>query len=180
MIDFKRGVQLEPICRRDLEMIRGWRNDPAIWKWCRQNDVIADIDQEKWFERQASDPTVKMYLIRGHGEAVGVCGLTSIDLWNHRAEFSLYIQPKEMKKHYGKKSLETLLHHAFSNLGLHLVWGETFAENPARKLFVQLGFKHDGERIDFYFKDGRYISAGLYSITREEWNECSTQATSSV
>ena len=180
MINFGRGVILAPVCRKDMETLRGWRNCSEVWKWCRQNDVISDVDQERWFERQSADPSIKMYLIKSDQISVGVCGLTSIDLWNHRAEFSLYIDPKQMRKSYGKKGLYTLLDHSFHNLGLNVVWGETFDGNPAGHLFVQTGFAREGVRRQFYFRSGQYIDAHLYSITAKEWSTCnSTQDTSS-
>lgn len=169
--DFK--VQLAALDSRDCEQIRRWRNDYSIWRWCRQNDLISDVEQETWFERQSKDPTIKMYKILAfvdHVErTVGVGALTSIDQLNQRAEFSLYIAPSEQRKGYGTLGLQLLLEHGFKNLNLRQIWGESFEGNPALLIFDKLGFKLDGTRKQFYWKDGKFLDAHLISLTREEW-----------
>jgi len=164
----------------DMGVVRHWRNDYEIWKWCRQNDLISDWDQMQWFERQARDQSIKMYKIsisrKDGGETkttmVGVCGLTSIDLINRRAEFSLYIAPACHNQGFGKKAMTCLLNHGFSNLGLNVIWGEVFDENPALDLFLELGFRQEGLRQDAYFRDGKFIAAHLIAMRAEEWSYC--------
>lgn len=166
MIDFGHGIKLDTIDSIPLETLREWRNDPAIWRWTRQNDLIPIHDQIKWKDKLASDPTVRMYAI----EQYGVCGLTSIDWQNRRAEFSLYIAPEFQRQGIAKKALCTLLDHGFINMGLNLIWGETFAGNVAAKFFEGLGFTHEGARRSFYWKGGKFVDAHLYSILSSEWN----------
>ncbi len=157
----------------DAEKARVWRNDWRIMQWTRQSEFISDRDQRAWFDRQAADPTIKMYAVRtrcaGTDELVGVCGLTSIDWLNRRAEFSLYIAPNHQRCGYGREALKLLLKHGFENLGLNQIWGETFEGNPAIKLFAEIGMKLDGMRRDFYWKDGKFLAAHLISILAKEW-----------
>lgn len=172
MIDFGYGVYLKTIGSESLELLRSWRNDFHIRKWCRQNDLISEPDQKKWFDSMSSDQTVRMYLIVCSDEAsayVGVCGLTSIDLMNSRAEFSLYIAPYKTRKGMGEKGLRTLLAHAFMNLGLNSIWGESFEGNPALGLFDKIGFRREGIRRSFYFREGKFIDAHLVSLLHSEF-----------
>lgn len=169
MIDYGYGANLEAMTESDIEQLRKWRNDQRIWAWCRQNDLISDISQKDWYKRQNSDPTVHMYAVWAEGYLVGAAGLTSHDLYNRRAEFSLYIDPEKHDKGLGKSALKTLVEHGFKNLNLHLIWGETFEDNKAMKIFESVGFKQEGARRDFYFKNGKYINAYLYSILESEW-----------
>lgn len=155
-------------------MILSWRNDHRIWQWCRQNDLISDAEQLAWFEKQSKDNTIKMYKTtvktKDKYVAVGVCGFTSIDMTNRRAEFSLYISPNFQGNSFGKKALNCLLTHGFKNLGFNTIWGEVFDGNPAINMFYALGFKHEGTRREFYFRDGKFINAELISIKASEWN----------
>lgn len=167
------NLGLKPLDRQHMEIVRSWRNDHRIWAWTRQYDVISDIEQDAWFERQAQDSRIKMYRIvlslDGRDETVGVGGFTSIDWRNRRGEFSLYIRPDRQRRGLGRQALKVLFTHGFVNLGLWQIWGETIDGNPARKIFEDLGMKHDGTRRKFYFKDGRWLDAHLVSIFAEEW-----------
>lgn len=168
-------IDLAPISRADLPQLLAWRNDYRIWSWTRQNDLINEVEHADWFERQAKDPTIRMWKLvlkaGGATNTVGVCGLTSIDYRNSRGEFSLYIDPYWHRKGIGRHSLEVLLAHGFTNLGLRTIWGETFDGNPAAKMFESLGMVKEGTRRGFYWKDGKYVDAHLYSITREEFHD---------
>ena len=174
MIDSGHGLALGPLNSYHCDIIRNWRNDYRIWRRCRQNDLISDFDQSRWFESQSKDPTIKMYSILVDNQIVGVCGLTSIDLYNRRAEFSIYIAAEYHGNKHGEKALKTLLDHAFLNLNLNTVWGETVGENPAMFMFEKVGFEKEGLRREFYFKDGLYEDSHLYSIQRNRWQDVRT------
>jgi RimJ/RimL family protein N-acetyltransferase len=165
---------LAPLDSTDVELVREWRNDYRIWRWCRQSDVISDVEQRAWFERQASDPAVKTWkLVRktdSDAKTVGVCGLSGIDWLSRRAEFSLFIAPRYQRRGYARAGLTIMLEHAFKNLGLHQISGEVFDGNPALSLFFSLGMRHDGTRRQFYFRDGKFIDCHLVSILAEEWH----------
>lgn len=150
-----------------------WRNDPRVMKWTRQCDLLCVAAHDEWFKKQACDPTLQMYAVIVPGDPpahVGVAGLTSLDLINRRAEFSLYIGPEHQDKGHGSAALMTLLSHGFQTYGLRTIWGETFAANPAAKLFEELGMKKEGSRRDHYYRDGAFIDCHLYSLLRPEWD----------
>lgn len=168
-------LELAALDSSDMGLCRRWRNDYAVWKWCRQTGPISDAEQVRWFNKQSEDPSIRMFKVLAKTDdkaaAVGVAGLTAIDYMNSRAEFSLYIAPEAQGKGLGRMALALLLNHGFDNLGLNLIWGETFEGNPAADLFVSLGFVREGVRRQFYFRDGQRIGAHLFSITSGEWRE---------
>jgi len=149
------------------------RNSPEIRDWCRQTGLIDDNQQKNWLEKISEDPSIRMYAICLENKVLGICGLTDIDHLNQRAEFSLYIFPAEQRKGYAKSALKALFDHGFSELNLNTIWGETFAGNPAMKLFQSIGMQMEGKRRNFYFKNGKFIDAFLVSITREEFQNAS-------
>lgn len=170
MIDYGFGVTLGPLDPEHRDKALTWRNDRRIYEWCRQFEPIAQHDHSAWFTRQAADSSLRMYAVQSPtGLFVGVCGLTSLDWVNRRAEFSLYIGPEHQKKGFAKAALSTLLSHGFRALNLHLIWGESFEGNPACAMFERLGFFHEGYRRQFYYRDGKYIDAHLYSMTAPDW-----------
>lgn len=167
------NLELVALDSGDLEKLRAWRNDYRIWRWCRQQDVISDLAQADWHQAQHKDPSIRMYgvqiKVEGMTKLIGVAGFTSLDFQNRRAEFSLYIAPENQGKGFGKESLRVLLSHGFGNLGLNQIYGESFEGNPALKIFADLGFKSDGKKRQFYFKDGQFLDAHMVSILKDEW-----------
>lgn len=170
MIDHGFGISLGPISEVDPDQMFKWRNSRAIYKWCRQYEPLNRWHHEAWLSSLADRQDVKMYSIISKDtiKPVGICGLTSIDLINRHAEFSLYIGNEYQGAGYGKAALQTLVKHGFDALGLNHIFGETFDGNPAAKTFEKCGFTHEGTRRGFYFREGKFIDAHLYSITRSD------------
>ncbi len=167
-----RHLRLDTIEVNHLDELRDNRNDTAVRSWCRQVGLISGHDQSKWHLRINEDPTIKMFRLYCPVECktVGACGLTSIDYINSRAEFSLYTFPSFRKSGYAKKGLTLLFEFGFEELNLNLIWGETFENNPAQYIFEKIGMTKEGIRRDFYYKNGKYINAILYSIKKAEFN----------
>jgi RimJ/RimL family protein N-acetyltransferase len=153
---------------------RDWRNYAGIWRWCRQHTLLDAKSHERWLERISTDPSIKMFGIEvedGQGDRlpVGVCGLTSIDHLNQKAEFSLYISPGHQGSGLGKLALRTLLSHGFKDFNLNRIWGETYEGNPALTMFEKLGFTIEGKQRQAYFRDGKFIDSFIVSMLREEF-----------
>lgn len=167
-------LYLRRIREGDLEALFEQRNDPEIYKWCRQNAPLHWDNHLAWFKRQSADSSMSMFAIAQDHEVVGACGLTSIDMVNSRAEFSLYISKAHQSLGYGKLALVSLLAHGFIDLGLNRIWGESFDGNPALELFYKLGFELEGTRRDFYYRSGNFIDAKLVSISRLRFDSLHT------
>lgn len=170
-------VSFDTIKESDLDLLLSWRNHLLVYQWCRQRDLIDEQDHLEWFSSLKNNKKIKMYLIRDniHLVPIGVCGLTDIDLYNQRAEFSLYIAPDKQRQGYGQDALKLLLYTAFRNYPFEIIYGETFRGNPAMKTFLNLGFFIEGTRRSFYFKGGQLIDADLVSIKRSEFQMNTTK-----
>lgn len=173
MLNTGTDIWLRRIEEKDLKKVFDLRNNSKVYKWCRQNAPLHIANHKKWYEWQASDPSVDMFYAymtnSDHEYFVGVCGLTSIDMVNRRAEFSCYIDPEYQNRGYGKRTLITLFKYGFDSLGLNRIWGETFDGNPALGLFEKIGMEREGIRRDFYYRNGRFIDAHLVSIDRNSF-----------
>jgi len=164
-------ILLKPILPCHKELLFNWRNDPDIFYWCRQNDLLDWNTHCAWFDKLGLDKSIKMYLIETENKIpIGVCGLTDIDLINQRAEFSLYIAKEFQSRGYGKLALITLIKNSFDGYPLNNIWGESFENNPAIEMFKKLGLKLEGIREEFYFKNGKFIDAHLFSIKRYDYD----------
>lgn len=169
-------LSLEPLDSTDLGLCRAWRNQWEVWRWCRQTDLISDVEQVEWYRRQAADPSVRMYKViattADTTAPVGIAGFTSIRPVHRSAEFSLYIAPKVQRQGFGRRALALLIDHGFSNLAFNMIWGETFVDNPASSIFERLGMRKEGGLRQAYWKDGRFVDSFFYSITAEDWHDC--------
>jgi len=163
-------MELRQIFESEIDQLRVWRNNPKLYKWFRQNKEICAADHRRWFYSQRTDSSIQMRAITVDAKLIGVCGLTSIDRYNSRAEFSLYIGPEFWGHGYGEMALIRLLNMGLNVEGLNLIWGETFEGNRAAKMFERVGFTKEGTRREFYLKNGKHIGAHLYSITKGEFN----------
>lgn len=165
---------LDTINEADLPYLREYRNTYSIRRWCRQFGLISEPQQLGWFNFINSDESIEMFCIRDDDPSkppLGVCGLTSINNLHRRAEFSLYIAPQWQRKGYAKKALKMLFKFGFDELNLNSIWGESFEGNPAVKMFESIGMVHEGTRHQFYYKEGKFIDANLYSITATEFRK---------
>lgn len=183
MIDYGHGIALGPISDVPPICMLEWRNNPVIYRWCRQHTPLEHWEHENWLSSLSIRQDVKMFGILRPADkretterlqvlgnpCVGVCGLTDIDLINGHAEFSLYIDPKCQGRGLGRAALKTLIEYGFDVLRLNHIFGETFEGNPACKMFEGVGFKLEGTRRKFYFREGEYLDAHLYSILSTEF-----------
>jgi len=167
----KLRVSLNPLQEVHKNNYRIWRNNHDIYRWCRQYRKISEHEHNEWWEKLKTDKTINMFEI-AHIEkniVIGVGGLTSIDLRNRNAEFSLYIIKEWRGKGLAMEALLALIEYGFYTLGLWQIWGEVIEGNPALSLFVRLGFKVTGVRKQFYYKDGRYLDAHYISLNANEF-----------
>lgn len=173
MIDYKFGVKLSKEIDKDIAFYA--RNCDAIKQWTRQWDDLSESEHLRWYDSLQSRTDVCMYSVKvktafsfgSHEDVqVGVCGFTSIDKHNQKAEFSLYINPEYQGRGYGLKALLTLIQHGFVAHNFNRIWGETFEGNPAAHIFQKAGLKCEGTMKETYYKDGRFIDSMIYAITR--------------
>lgn len=166
MIDYGRGVKLHT--NFDIDRARYWRNDPEVYRTCRQDGLITSGENKAYWENHRKDS--RMYFIERDSWNVGVCGLTSLDHKNQKAEFSLYIARDYRGKGLAKAALYTLLCHGFFDLNLNRIWGEMFSGNPAESIFRGLGMQKEGLLKETYFKEGKFIDSVIFAIRRDKWN----------
>lgn|GEM_PF-349542 len=73
------SVELRPLQRQQLELLRQWRNDPAIAAPMLQQQLISAEMQQQWFTRIQNDKRQAQFVIYYKDEAIGACNLKSAD-----------------------------------------------------------------------------------------------------
>jgi RimJ/RimL family protein N-acetyltransferase len=143
-------------------------------------DVKHAIEVHKWLLQSAT-------FVSGFGCWAGFAGGDFVGWWilapssnndtpqqfsTERAEFGYRLLPKFWRKGYAKEGSRELLRHAFQDLGLSEVFGETMAVNVAsRATMAACGLKHACTFYNKYDSPPPGIEEGevRYSITKDEW-----------
>jgi hypothetical protein len=186
MIDYGYGVSFGTIDGIEEEA-RQWRNDKAIYDYCRQTGLIDVHQQAKWVTSVSADPSIAMFSIHatitctcesGIQEAeqvIGVAGLTNIHHIHRGAEISLYVAKpyhKQIDRKTPRAIIKTLAAVAFEMYNLNRIFGETYDTNLSELVNLKdLGFVTEGTLRETYFKNGKYINSVIQSLLRSDYDK---------
>jgi len=162
-------ISYRQIERRDLGLLRDWRNLDEIRIRTREYRLLNMTNQEDWFENISRDRTNEMYLISIDFIPVGVCGLCHIDWVNRNAEVSIYIGAEYARRGgTGTAALKMLERKAFDEFNLHKIYAEIFSNNmPSMELFKKCGYIEEGRLKEQVFKGGQYLDSVFFSLYKE-------------
>lgn len=165
-----------------------WRNHEEVRPFVRENQLLGMVNQRKWLEEIATNPSIEMFGIELHRETeqhtsgvyavggtkiieIGTCGLTSITYIHRTAEYSMLIDPFIRGRGYGTWAMIELLNYGFYHLDLQRIEGEIFETNETMlHVAKKLGFKEEGKRRSSYYKYGKRIDSIIMGLLQEEWN----------
>ena len=164
-------VTLRAIEKRDVEFLRSLRNRPDMRKYLASHMPISEIEQAGWYERTASDPHKKVFMVDAPtGETVGYVQLSQIDYKNRSVEVGIHLGPAAQGKGYGRDAFHALMRFAFEEMNMHRVYLYVFDFNErAIGLYEKLGFREEGRLRDSIFQDGRYWDIVVMSILESEF-----------
>lgn len=88
------GIKLSLLKESDLEIVRQWRNDPAIVRNYEFKGYITQMMQKEWF--RAINNLHNLYtIIEYQGEKIGVINMKNIDWENHTGEGGIFIPDRK-------------------------------------------------------------------------------------
>jgi RimJ/RimL family protein N-acetyltransferase len=169
-------VTLRPIEEEDLEFVRTLFNDPELeslvvgWSW-----PVSKYQHRKWFEKVSADTNSIRYIIETKEDGpVGTSGWRPID-WKNRiaASIGIRIINKQLRsKGIGIDTSMAMFKYIFDELQLNRTDSEVIEYNKASiKLLEKLGYKLEGVRRNYIYKNGKYNNLLLYGLLREEYYE---------
>ena len=167
-------TELDPA---NAETIRGWLNDPEVYKYLmvgphahqqRRRAPLLRITH-----RTSDDSRDFEIHVAEDGRYIGNIGLKGITLVHRRAEVGIAIGSKQdWGKGYGFDALVTLLRYAFDTLGLHTVKIRAHADHTrALDLYRRVGFVDVGREREAVFQDGRFSDYVALDIIDREFRE---------
>jgi len=163
------GIKLGPLTDKVLALLFNWRNDYGLYKYFRQYRPITMEEHVEWFRSLHKNDKVRMFVVGLDDTIIGVCGLTSIDRVNSRAEVSCYLQFQHA--HKLKDVLDTLISYAFSRENLNSVFADVFENNNEKITYFEEMTKHRARVKQTYYREGNYIDSFIFTILRDEWKQ---------
>ena len=166
-------VTLRAIEESDSEMLRSMLNDPdiedAVVGWAFP---VSAYQQKQWFLNNNNNPTNQRLIIETVNDgAVGMATLVSIDWKNRSATHGIKLAKKDNRtKGIGTDTVMAVMRYAFDHLQLHRLDGSWFASNVASvNLYKKCGWREEGIRREYVYKNGVYIDLTLAGILANEY-----------
>jgi len=109
--------------------------------------------------------------LRDGDRFIGNVAVVGID-WLHRTgETASWIGPAEVRGHgYGTEAKHLLLEYCFDRIHLHVLMSEVDEPNTrSAAALAKQGYRPAGRRRWAEVKDGRYVDALLFDLTRADW-----------
>ncbi len=150
----KNNISIQAILPKDIEMIRGWRNEQM--ELLRQNTKISKKNQidyfrnHVWNEMSKQHPNQILLSIMENNILLGYGGLTNISWKNKRAEISFLldinlVSHKKSYEFYFTEFLNLIKIIAFHELKLKKLFTETFSFRKFHlSILIKNRFKQEG------------------------------------
>lgn len=153
---------------RDLDCVLRWRNHPKIRKFMIRQHEITDHEHIAWFDRASRDETRALIVIEDRNQPLG-CVVFSGVRENSTTDWSFYSNPTGPHG-IGKHLCSTALNFAFSELGVHKVFGRVLDFNHASiRIHQRLGFTQEGILRSHCRIDTIYRDLLCFGILASEW-----------
>ena len=163
-------MPLHPLTVAELEMIRAWRNAPAVRQAMYSHHEITPEEHQVWFERLQHLPSARWYLYRdAAGQPQGVIYFTNLDPTQGTAFEGFYARP-DASPGTGTRILSEGLDLAFGGLALYKLNGEVLASNgTSLNLHKKVGFTQEGVFRDQHFDGQHRVDVIRLGILAAEW-----------
>ncbi len=158
---------IKPVEFDDLEILRGWRNNPTLYQYFNQYRPITKTEQVKWWETLGNH--FQAFIIWEDNKRVGYVGLRDINPITRSAEFSIFIIPEERQKGYGRTALGDIVRYGFNTLNLNRIYSDVFSFNEAIRLYYDFGFQKEGVMREACYKNGKYWDVYHIGLLKREW-----------
>jgi len=175
LIKYKMEIYLRAVQATDYEYTHKWRNNRNITKSLGGNTFYISIDREKkWIEASVNDDSKNLHLIiclEENHQPIGMVNLTSIDLINRKAEFSIQVGDAKLHgKGIGEQATRLILTHGFNELNLNKIYLKVIADNEkAIKLYQKIGYIEEGILKQDLFKMGKYHDVIIMAIFKSDF-----------
>ena len=164
---------LRPLGPDDLELVRAWRNSPAVAQYMYTADPISAEQQQAWYARISQDATVQYWLIYYQDRPVGVANLYAINQRNRSAYWAFYLGEENLHgSGIGAKVELAVLEYVFEELKLNKLSCEVFVTNEkVVAMHEKFGFRREAYFRQHIYKNKQFVDVVGLAMLRREWQQ---------
>lgn len=161
--------KLRDIATDELELMRAWRNAPAVRANMYTRHEISQEEHLAWWAHISGRNDQQYFMYELAGVPSGIVAFTGIDKGRRNSSWAFYSAPNAAKG-TGSKMEYLALEQAFEELHLHKLCCEVLAFNSAViKLHQRFGFLVEGVLRDQHLVDGNFVDVYRLGILSHEW-----------
>lgn len=164
---------LRPLTADALEMVRTWRNSPAVAQYMYTADTISTEQQQAWYARVGTDPTVQYWLIYYQNRPVGVANLYALNPQNRSCHWAFYLGEAQLQgSGIGARVELAVLEYVFEELKLNKLSCEVFVTNEkVVAMHEKFGFRREAYFRQHIRKDNAFLDVVGLAMLRREWQQ---------
>jgi ribosomal-protein-serine acetyltransferase len=170
------GIELRLFEKRDAEAVFAVvdRNRERLREWLPWVDVTTSAEDLRRFigkvKEQFDEGRGPQTGIWVHGMFAGSVGCHPIDWANRSCHIGYWLDERYQGKGIMTRCCETLIEHAFADLGLHRVTIQTGSGN-ARSCAIppRLGFTREGLTREGEWVNDRWVDLIVWGMLEDEW-----------
>lgn len=162
---------LRSIADAELELMREWRNAPAVRANMYSQQEISREEHLSWWERIKSSADQKYFMYEIGGTPLGITAFNRINIHSRNSDWAFYASPTAPKG-TGSNMEYLMLEYAFNTLKLHKLYGEVLAFNTrVISLHQKFGFKVEGVLREQRKINDQFVDICMVGIIAAEWQE---------
>ena len=164
-------ISFEQVRRKDLSLLKKWRNAHEIWKFNMQYTLLNSKNQDEWFTRLNQKTNSKMFIVSTNNEIIAICGFVKVE--DKNASVAIIIGNKKFRgKGIGKNILKRLLEIGFNNLNYNRIEAEIIEYNiNSIKFFESMNFIFECRYREALWRNGKWNDVLVYSILKNDFKK---------
>lgn len=169
------NIKLRALTENDIPLTLLWNNQEDIKNLYAGHPFPVNIEMEKeWYKKiTMSNFPVTVFGIETviEKKLIGLSFLKNINLIHRKAELAIYIGDETARgKGFSKEAIIQTLNFAFKSLGLNRIFLFVQANNePAIKLYENVGFKKEGVLRNSMFKNGYFYDEWVMGLLNTDF-----------